>query len=611
MAQRPQPTSAHQRHTRRRSRRRAVRRRTSVTLLVVCITWGIVALTRYATQWIHLAFLGAVLLLLTILYLARPRPAVRTGPSGQTHLRPHISLTPDPAPGRPIPKAVSLEYNTLTDFPRRKTAPHPAGPASRTMPQAEPKPSGSSGAPSTQAPPPAQTAATVPKTSPAPTASPVQPAPPEQPSPAGRASSPAQPASPAQTAPPAEPSAPAPSATAQAASPAAPAPSTPDAAAVPPDPQAEPASPQPASPPEPASTPPAAAEPTYRLPTPDMLPTSQTEGPKADDLVLGRAALLEEALRRFGAEAKVADFLCRPDVTRFEVEPGPGIGPALLATMADELALALAATEVRVHPSLPGKTGVTLEVPNQLLTGVPLRTVVESPAFQDHPSPLAIALGQSPAGEPLVADLAALPHLLVEGDGDTAGCLRALICSLLMKARPDQVRLLLIDPGGTVLTPFSSLPHLAAPTVTGAAEAVDHLRKIARELESHSPAPTEAGAPRPATVIVITDLEKVVTAAPTDAEEALCRLAAMAGTCHVHLVAAVSSALSPAITPALLTCFPACVTLAKTLPGACALRYQPGGKAEPVLVGGALIDGAAARALAQFCCTQAVAAGAT
>lgn len=628
MAQQPQPVPAQQRHGRRRFHSRAVRRSITVALLVASASWGILALTGYVTLWIHLAFLGVIVLLFVLLILAQPRTPKRSEPS-QSHQRSPISMAPDPAPGRSLPRAVTEEYNTLTDFPPRRAMPHSSGSSWRSSPVTGRHAGGHSEGPFTGPHPvhppaaPHRTPSDHPASSKQ-TPLPVQPKPVAQPdtassttpathsSPAVPASSPVPPAPTAQTASHVESTASVPAILSAKTTSSAQINSFAHAVSrTHPDLTASGAAPKPTSlaaqtdaAAHPVVTASGEVHPSYHLPTPDLLPEGSAEELEADDLVLGRASLLEEALRRLGAEAKVTDFLVRPDATRFELEPGPGVTAERLTALSGDLALALAAAEVRVHPPYPGKTDVILEVPNQVLTGVPLRTVLEAPAFRDHASPLAVALGQTATGESLIADLTTLPHLLIEGDGDTDGCLRAILCSLLLKARPDQARLLLIDPGATVLFPFASLPHLAAPILSDPSEAVERLRQTVWQLEARPHTAGHGGSLRHATVIAVTDLDKLLTAR-SDAESVLCRLASMAEACDVHLVAATPSIHSSAITPALLASIPARLTLPKTLKGASALRYHRGGQADPILGRAALVDATAARELAQFCHAQA------
>ncbi|MGB9887048.1 MAG: DNA translocase FtsK [Moorellales bacterium] len=283
--------------------------------------------------------------------------------------------------------------------------------------------------------------------------------------------------------------------------------------------------------------------------------------PKARNLSLNRevydkAQLLEQTLENFGVSVKVTQISCGPTVTRYEVQPAPGVKVSRIISLGDDIALSLAASGVRIEAPIPGKAAVGIEVPNREVAVVHLREVLESQEFQQSSSKLTIALGKDIAGRPVVADLAKMPHLLIAGatGSGKSVCLNGLICSLLFKAKPSELKLLLIDPKMVELTAYNGIPHLLAPVLTDAKKAAAALRWMTTEMDNRYARFAAAGVrdlrrfnrtqrltgrkPVPYIVVIIDELAELMMVAPAEVEDSICRLAQKARAAGIHLVVA-------------------------------------------------------------------------
>ena len=295
----------------------------------------------------------------------------------------------------------------------------------------------------------------------------------------------------------------------------------------------------------------------YPLPPVDLLRKGprQAKPPRVRD-GSNRVAQLEEALRSFGVVAKVVDVSEGPSVTRFEVQPGPGVKVARISALADDLALAMRAADVRIVAPIPGKAAVGIEVPNSDVTPVYLRDVMETPEFQSAVSPLTVCLGQDITGRPVVASLEVLLHVLVAGATGSGKsiAINCMLVSLLYKARPDQVRMVLIDPKMVEFAQYNGIPHLLAPVVTDPRKAAATLRVVVQEMVRRYGAFTKVGArnitgynagaaergeePLPFVVVVIDELADLMLVARSDVEDAIQRLTQMARAAGIHLIVA-------------------------------------------------------------------------
>lgn len=261
--------------------------------------------------------------------------------------------------------------------------------------------------------------------------------------------------------------------------------------------------------------------------------------------------ILEKTLESFGVKAKVVEVQQGPAITRYELQPPPGVKVSKIVNLTDDLSLALAASGVRIEAPVPGKAVVGIEVPNKETSLVCFREIITTDKFQNALSKLTIALGKDITGSPIIADLAKMPHLLIAGTTGSGKsvCVNTLITSILYKARPDEVKFLLIDPKMVELVAYNGIPHLISPVVTQARKAASALKWAVQEMEKRYQSFAEAGVRNiekynqigsclPYIVVVIDELADLMMVAPNDVEDAICRLAQMARAAGIHLVVA-------------------------------------------------------------------------
>ncbi|MBO8142711.1 MAG: DNA translocase FtsK, partial [Firmicutes bacterium] len=276
--------------------------------------------------------------------------------------------------------------------------------------------------------------------------------------------------------------------------------------------------------------------------------------PESDD----RSQQLEETLASFGIQARVVSVSRGPVVTRYEVQPPPGVKVSRIVGLADDISLNLAAAGVRVEAPVPGKSVVGIEVPNRETTPVLLREILESEEFSGSGSPLTIAVGKDVAGNPIVADLSRVLHLLIAGatGSGKSVCLNSIIASLLFKATPDQVKMMMVDPKRVELSVYDGIPHLIAPVVTDPRQAAGALRWAVKEMERRYRLLSEAGVRNidgynrsarrpegadpylPYLVVIIDELADLMMVAAADVEDSICRLAQMARAAGIYLIIA-------------------------------------------------------------------------
>jgi DNA segregation ATPase FtsK/SpoIIIE, S-DNA-T family len=296
----------------------------------------------------------------------------------------------------------------------------------------------------------------------------------------------------------------------------------------------------------------------WRLPAPRLLTRSTSEQARPDTAGQAEtAARLVEALGHFGVEAKVVGTVAGPHITRYELRLAPGIKVAKVANLKDDLAYALAAADIRIQAPIPGKQAVGVEVPN-----LRRRIVHLGDVYQDPPadwSPLAVWLGKDVAGRAIGADLAKMPHLLVAGTtgAGKSGCVNAMLSSVLLRATPHEVRLVLVDPKQVELNHYESIPHLLTPVITSPRMAANALQNLVREMEERytlmSLARTRSLAELnrsraardepdlPYILCVIDELADLMMVAPADVEDSIIRLAQKARAVGIHLVLATQS----------------------------------------------------------------------
>ena len=299
----------------------------------------------------------------------------------------------------------------------------------------------------------------------------------------------------------------------------------------------------------------------YQLPPLSLLEKGpKVKAPKSDRDIAEKSRLLEETLESFDVKARVVDVRRGPTVTRYEVQPLPGVKVASIVKLANDIALAMASGDVRIEAPIPGKSAVGIEVPNREVSVVTLREVLESPEFKAVASVLAVALGKDIAGKPVVGNLENMVHLLIAGatGSGKSVCINAIIVSLLYRARPTELKLLLIDPKVVELSMYNGIPHLLAPVVTDPSKAAKALGWVLKEMARRYEAFAVAGArdivkyndhmaglmgkpgsmALPYIVVVIDELADLLVVAPVDVEDAIFRLAQMARAAGIHLVVA-------------------------------------------------------------------------
>lgn len=295
-------------------------------------------------------------------------------------------------------------------------------------------------------------------------------------------------------------------------------------------------------------------EPSYQLPPLSLLKPSGNARPSQLAKEINRnAQILEETLENFNVRAKVTDVSCGPSVTRYELEPAPGVKVSRIVNLSDDLALKLATSGIRIEAPIPGKAAIGIEVPNKEFIGVSFREIAESQTFQNASSKLTVGLGKDIAGQPVIADLGKMPHLLVAGatGSGKSVCINTLITSILFRAKPDEVKFILIDPKMVEFAAYDGISHLMAPVVTDAKKAAGALNWAVREMERRyamfaaesvrdisrfNEVSTEP--PLPAIVIIIDELADLMMVAPVDVEDAICRLAQKARAAGIHLILA-------------------------------------------------------------------------
>lgn len=295
----------------------------------------------------------------------------------------------------------------------------------------------------------------------------------------------------------------------------------------------------------------------YQLPTLNLLQkTIRLRDPQGKLELVSQADVLEETLASFGIEAKVINVHRGPTITRFELQPASGVKVSRIVNLADDLALSLAATGVRIEAPIPGKAAVGIEVANKSKATVYLREVLETEEFLDNPSRLAIALGKDIAGATVIADLMDIPHVLIAGatGSGKSVCLNSIIISLLYKAKPSELKLLLIDPKVVELNVYNGLPHLLYPVITDPRLAAQGLKNVVKEMEQRYHAFAEAGAkdlerfnelarengekPLPFIIVVIDELADLMMISPADVEDSIFRIAQKSRAAGIHLIVA-------------------------------------------------------------------------
>ena len=374
----------------------------------------------------------------------------------------------------------------------------------------------------------------------------------------------------------------------------------------------------------------------YILPPPELLkPVANVDNSGSKKDVKDTAIKLEQTLSSFGVNAKVINVSRGPTVTRYELSPGAGVKVSKIVGLADDLALNLAAPAVRIEAPIPGKAAVGIEIPNKDVSAVYLRELIESREFKNYPSNLAFSIGKDIGGKIVLGDIARMPHLLIAGatGSGKSVCINALIASILYKARPDQVKMLMIDPKVVELGVYNGIPHLLIPVVTDPKKAAGALNwavqemisrynlfaeKGVRDIKGYNAVIQEqnTGATLPQILIIIDELADLMMVAPNDVEDAICRLAQMARAAGMHLIIATQRPSVDVITGVIKANIPSRISFAvssqvdsrtildsagaEKLLGKGDMLYYPVGEPKPIRLQGTFISDKEVEAVVDF-----------
>lgn len=365
----------------------------------------------------------------------------------------------------------------------------------------------------------------------------------------------------------------------------------------------------------------------YKIPPIDLLkPNVQSKLNKEDKReLIGNASKLEETLASFGVEAKVNQVSKGPSVTRFELQPSPGVKVSKIVNLSDDIALGLAASGVRIEAPIPGKSAIGIEVPNRELMPVYLREVIESPEFVNSNKNLAYCLGKDIGGNCVASDLSKMPHMLIAGatGSGKSVCINTLIISLLYKYSPDNVKLLMIDPKVVELSVYNGIPHLLIPVVTDPKKAAGALNWAVQEMTRRYKLFAENSVRNiegynellkngkiesklPFVVIIIDELADLMMVCPNDIEDYIGRLAQMARAAGMHLVIATQRPSVDVITGVIKANIPSRISFAvssqidsrtildtagaEKLLGKGDMLFYPLGESKPIRIQGAFIS---------------------
>lgn len=301
----------------------------------------------------------------------------------------------------------------------------------------------------------------------------------------------------------------------------------------------------------------------YQLPPVDILaPAKVTDQSKEYDQIKVNAKKLEDTFESFGVKAKITQVHLGPAVTKYEVQPSVGVKVSKIVSLSDDIALALAAKDIRIEAPIPGKSAIGIEVANQNVAMVSLREVLENNPKNNPDEKLQIALGRDISGEAMMANLDKMPHLLVAGatGSGKSVCINGIITSILLRAKPHEVKMMMIDPKMVELNVYNGIPHLLAPVVTNLKKAAQALQKVVAEMErrydlfshtgtrnmqgyndyvkKHNELNEEKQPELPFIVVIVDELADLMMVASNDVEDAITRLAQMARAAGIHLIIA-------------------------------------------------------------------------
>lgn len=365
----------------------------------------------------------------------------------------------------------------------------------------------------------------------------------------------------------------------------------------------------------------------YNYPKIDLLKQNVQSKLNREDKreLINSANKLEETLNSFGVEAKVMQVSKGPSVTRFEVQPSPGVKVSKIVNLSDDIALGLAATGVRIEAPIPGKSAIGIEVPNKVLTPVYLREVIESKEFANSMDKLCFSLGKDIGGNCIVSDLTKMPHILIAGatGSGKSVCINTMVVSLLYKYSPDEVKLLMIDPKVVELSVYNGIPHLLIPVVTNPKKAAGALNWAVQEMGRRYKLFADNGVRNiegyndlaqsgkvdgklPFVVMIIDELADLMMVCPNEIEDYIGRLAQMARAAGMHLVIATQRPSVDVITGVIKANIPSRISFAvssqidsrtildtsgaEKLLGKGDMLFYPVGEAKPIRIQGAFIS---------------------
>ncbi|NGM81086.1 DNA translocase FtsK [Paenibacillus sp. 7124] len=377
----------------------------------------------------------------------------------------------------------------------------------------------------------------------------------------------------------------------------------------------------------------------YKLP-PFRLLSKPNNGGKAGDQndYMQTARKLEATLESFGVRAKVLEVVRGPAVTRYEIQPDIGVKVSRIVNLTDDIALALAAKDIRMEAPIPGKSAIGIEVPNPEVSLVTMREVMETQIFQEAEARLTIAFGRDISGQTIIGNLAKMPHLLVAGatGSGKSVCINGIITSILYKAKPDEVKFLMVDPKMVELNVYNGIPHLMAPVVTDPKRASLALKKIVVEMEKRYELFSKSGtrnvegynqlmkdnpaAVLPYIVVIVDELADLMMVAAGDVEDAICRLAQMARAAGIHLIIATQRPSVDVITGVIKANIPSRIAFgvssqvdsrtildmagAEKLLGRGDMLFMPMGSSKPIRVQGAFMSDAEVEAIVHYVSSQ-------
>ena len=301
----------------------------------------------------------------------------------------------------------------------------------------------------------------------------------------------------------------------------------------------------------------------YEFPPVELLHKGSASNTTSQKELRETAMKLQQTLANFGVRVTVSDVSCGPAVTRYEIQPEQGVKVSRIVSLADDIKLNLAAADIRIEAPIPGKAAVGIEVPNKETSGVSLRELIESKPFEESKSPIAFGVGKDIAGQVVVADIAKMPHVLIAGatGSGKSVCINTIIMSILYRAKPSEVKLIMIDPKVVELSVYNGIPHLMIPVVTDSKKAAGALNWAVAEMDDRYKKFAQAGvrdlkgynakveqlkdieaenkpAKLPQLVIIIDELADLMMIAKNEVEDAIVRLAQLARAAGIHLVIA-------------------------------------------------------------------------